>query len=205
MVIGVPGEKVPVIAQLGHKQHIVADKGEKHRALRFAHPQGLPDALLPVGGASEVVQGAEHQHRVKGAVGPPGQVQGVALHQLDAVLRTQLLPESADVGVRQLQGGHPAALPGKVQAVFARTRAHIQNAGPGPQVLLDIPAVGQKLYPGGGGAVQPGVLVEKVIGPVDLLRLVLDGAQLLKGHKHPPPHGPRARPGACRKIPSAAR
>lgn len=98
-------------------------------------------------------------------------------------LRGQLGAERLHVAVGQLQRVHRVALPGKVQAVFPRAGAQVQDAHAGAQVPFHNAHGGQKLHPGRLRTVQPGVFVKQAVQGVHLLGFVLDLPQCVQvGH-----------------------
>ena len=182
MVVIAGAEVIRVILQLSEKDHVVRDKGEEDRAARLADAPCLGNAALPVLLAVQMVQRAEEQNDVERGVRPERQVDGIALPQLHAVVRGQLLPKGFDVAVGKLHGADIIAVFRKIQAVFARTRADVRDAVAGLQILLDEMHRREEFYAGGLRAVQADVLVEDLVGLVDLLILIFDLRKLVEVH-----------------------
>ena len=165
-------EIVRLLVEHGEDDHIVGNKGEKQRPIRFAHPLGLLNAAELVGLAVQVIQRAKEKHNVKGVVWVAAEVQGVALRQVDVVLWGQFGPESCDVGLGQLQSRYLVALSGEIQAIFSSPGPDIQNLGPRGEIALYVAHGGEKLHPGGLGAGEAAAFIQAAVQVLHQLGVV---------------------------------
>ena len=103
--------------------------------------QGLPLIILFI----KVVQRAQQQGDIVGAVRKGGKVQRIALHDGDGLAGLRVPPEHLDVVSHKLHCVHGIAPARQRVGITARARAHLQHAGARPCIFFNIAHGGEKL------------------------------------------------------------
>lgn len=138
---------IRTVVKLGQEDHIVPDESKKQFSAFFANSLCLRNALLFIIFRVKVVKRSENENNIKTLVTVAAQIDGVAFYKVDPVFGTDLFAKRRNIRICKFESADFIPFFREIQAVFARSRAYVENFVSGTQIPLDISDACQKFHP----------------------------------------------------------